>query len=39
MKNKDILDVSGHLEIYKIYSDGVEEKVFDDANTITSGKG
>lgn len=39
MKNKDILDVSGNLEIYKVYSDGVEEKVFDDANTITSGMG
>ena len=39
MKNKDILDVSGHLEIYKIYEDGLEEKVFGDANTITSGMG
>ena len=39
MKNNDILDVSGHLEIYKVYSDGLEEKVFDDANTITSGMG
>jgi hypothetical protein len=39
MKKKDILDVSGHLEIYKVYEDGLEEKVFDDANTITSGMG
>jgi hypothetical protein len=39
MKNKDILDVSGHLEIYKVYEDGLEEKIFDDANTITSGMG
>jgi len=39
MKNSDYLDVSGHLEIYKVYSDGTEEKVFDDKNTITSGMG
>lgn len=39
MKNNDVLDVSGHLEIYKIFADGQEEKVFDDANTITSGMG
>lgn len=39
MKNNDILNVSGHLEICKIYADGREETVFDDANTITSGMG
>ena len=39
MKNKDILDVSGHLEIYKVYADGQEEQVFGEANTITSGMG
>ena len=39
MKNRDILNASGHLEIYKIYEDGTEEKVFDDPNTITSGMG
>tara|TARA_R110000796_G_scaffold201795_8_gene318012 strand:- start:429 stop:1061 length:633 start_codon:yes stop_codon:yes gene_type:complete len=39
MKNNDVLDVSGHLEIYKIFADGQEEQVFDDANTITSGMG
>jgi len=39
MKQNDILDVSGHLEIFKIFSDGTEEKVFDDHNVITSGMG
>jgi len=39
MNQKDILDVSGHLEIYKIYEDGSEEQVFNDHNTITSGMG
>lgn len=39
MKNNDILNVSGHLEICKVYADGTEETVFDDANTITSGMG
>jgi len=39
MKNKDFIDVSGHLEIWKVYNNGSEEKVFDDKNTITSGMG
>ena len=39
MKNNDVLNVSGHLEICKVYADGREETVFDDANTITSGMG
>ena len=39
MKNNDTVNVSGHLEIYKVYEDGTEEQVFDDKNTITSGLG
>jgi hypothetical protein len=39
MTPNDALDVSGHLQIYKIYKDGTEEKVFDDHNLITSGMG
>ena len=39
MKNSDIVDVSGHLEIYKVYENGEEELFFDEANTITSGMG
>lgn len=39
MKNNDNLNVSGHLEIYKVYDNGQEEQVFDEANTITSGMG
>ena len=39
MQQTDILDPSGHLEIYKVYVDGTEEKVFDDHNIITSGMG
>ena len=39
MKQKDNLDPSGHLEIWKIYSTGEEELVFDEDNTITSGMG
>jgi hypothetical protein len=39
MKNQDNISVSGHLEIYKVYEDGTEEQVFDEANTITSGMG
>lgn len=39
MKKEDYLDVSGHLEIWKVYEDGSEENVFDDKNTITSGMG
>jgi hypothetical protein len=39
MRQNDLLDVSGHLQIYKIYKDGTEEKVYDDHNVITSGMG
>ena len=39
MKHNDILDPSGHLEIFKVYEDGTEEQVFGEANTITSGMG
>jgi len=39
MKQNEVLDVSGHLQIIKIYKDGTEEKVFDDHNVITSGMG
>jgi hypothetical protein len=39
MKNKDVLDPSGHLEIWKIFPNGEEELVFDEDNTITSGMG
>jgi hypothetical protein len=39
MKNADIINVSGHLEIYKVYENGDEELFFDEANTITSGMG
>jgi len=39
MKQADVLDPSGHLEIYKVYEDGTEECVFDDHNVITSGMG
>jgi hypothetical protein len=39
MRQKDILDPSGHLEIYKIYENGTEEQVFGDHNVITSGMG
>jgi hypothetical protein len=39
MKQNDVLDPSGHLQIFKIYKDGTEEKVFDDHNVITSGMG
>tara|TARA_E500000305_G_C4002955_1_gene228352 strand:+ start:517 stop:1146 length:630 start_codon:yes stop_codon:yes gene_type:complete len=39
MNNNDILNVSGHLEIYKVYENGEEEQVFGEKNTITSGMG
>ena len=39
MRQNEVLNVSGHLEIYKIYKDGTEEKVYDDHNVITSGMG
>jgi len=39
MRQNDLLDVSGHLQIIKIYKDGTEEKVYDDHNVITSGMG
>ena len=37
MKQQETLNVSGHLEIYKVYDDGKEEQVFSEKNTITSG--
>ena len=39
MKQNDVLNVSGHLQIYKVYKDGTEEKVYDDHNVVTSGMG
>ena len=39
MKQNDVLNVSGHLEIWKVYEDGSEENVFAEKNTITSGMG
>ena len=39
MNNNDILNVSGHLEIYKVYENGEEEQVFGEKNTINSGMG
>ena len=39
MRQNDLLDVSGHLQIFKVYKDGTEEKVYDDHNVITSGMG
>lgn len=39
MRQNDLLDVSGHLQIFKVYKDGTEEKIHDDHNVITSGMG
>ena len=39
MKQKDQIDITGHLQIVKVYSDGTEEVAFDDHNVITSGMG
>jgi hypothetical protein len=39
MKNNESVNVSGNLEIWKIYHDGSEELLFDERNTITSGMG
>ena len=39
MKNQEILNVSGHLQIIKVYKDGTEEKIYEDHNVITSGLG
>ena len=39
MKNKDILQPTGHIEIWKVYPDGKEVLHFDEDNTITSGMG
>jgi len=39
MKQKDQIDITGHLQIVKVFSDGTEETVFDDHNVITSGMG
>tara|TARA_Y100000034_G_scaffold129718_1_gene186720 strand:+ start:1887 stop:2477 length:591 start_codon:yes stop_codon:yes gene_type:complete len=37
MKYNESLNITGHLQIVKAYSDGVEEIVFDDHNIIVSG--
>ena len=34
MRNNESFNPSGHLEIYKIYNDGTEECVFEEANTM-----
>lgn len=39
MRQNDVLDVSGHLTIVKVFKDGTEEVVYDDHNVITSGMG
>lgn len=39
MKQKDKIDITGHLQIVKVYTDGKEEVAFDDHNVITSGMG
>jgi hypothetical protein len=39
MKQKDQIDITGHLQIIKVYPDGKEEVAFDDHNVITSGMG
>jgi len=39
MKNIDNADLTGHLEIWKIFESGEEVLVFDEDNTITSGMG
>jgi hypothetical protein len=39
MKQNEVLDVSGHLEVWKVYETGDEELFFDDHNVITSGMG
>lgn len=39
MKQKDQIDITGHLQIVKVYTDGKEEVAFDDHNVITSGMG
>ena len=30
MKQNENIDVSGHLEIYKVYEDGTQEQVFNE---------
>jgi len=39
MSNKQYMEPTGHLQIFKVYEDGKEELYFDDANIITSGMG
>jgi hypothetical protein len=39
MRQNEVLDVSGHLTIVKVFKDGTEEVVYDDHNVITSGMG
>ena len=39
MKNNDRAEITGHLEIWKVFESGEETLVFDEDNTITSGMG
>lgn len=39
MKQNDVIEPNGHLEIWKVYPNGEEVLVFDEDNTITSGMG
>ncbi len=39
MKKKDNLNIHGHLEVIKVYSDGREEIHWSEKNVITSGMG
>tara|TARA_R110000782_G_scaffold102791_4_gene190152 strand:+ start:26984 stop:27607 length:624 start_codon:yes stop_codon:yes gene_type:complete len=39
MKNQDTENITGHLEIWKVYESGEEVLAFDEDNTITSGMG
>ena len=39
MRNKDSAEITGHLEIWKVFESGEERLVFDEDNTITSGMG
>ena len=39
MRNREVINPHGHLEIYKLYNDGREELHFSDHNVITSGMG
>ena len=39
MRFTDVNNIKGHLEVYKVYSDGSEELHYSDHNVITSGMG